>query len=262
MTCKQITQMTLTSEQILNLYKHIGYGPVDTARILVFGNEPGTAGGNNLQQSIDNLMHQYETRKLLNIDKGFSMIEIDPPPVNSTFIQFIGRLCLAVRFQDERWFSKLSSQGITVLNDYIMNSVCQEHSALINLRPFPRPTERIWPYENVSQKDYQSQFNFNRRHTQNDDLSKMRIEILKAAFDLNPKATIIGNGDKENKRAFFKTIYPGIKFEEIKYDKIITYIAVKPRKIILANYFDNRSGIKLTGLQKVYKIIISPYFMR
>ena len=54
MICKQITQMILTDNQILMLHKHIGYGPIDNARIIVFGNESGTAGEPTLQLSIEN----------------------------------------------------------------------------------------------------------------------------------------------------------------------------------------------------------------
>ena len=254
--------MILTDDQILMLHKHIGYGPIDTARILVFGNESGTAGEPTLELSIKNLIEKYKTRKLLNIGEGFSITEIDTPPVNSTFIQFIGRLCLAVRYQDTRFFGMLTPQGRNLLNNYIMNSVCREHSALINLRPFPRPTERIWPYENMLKKDYNNNYNFKRRHNQQNELTKMRIQILKDAFELNTKSIIIGSGDKENKRAFFQTIYPEIEFKEVIYDELITYITLKPKKIILTDYFDNRSGIKIAGLLKIYKLITSPFFMK
>jgi hypothetical protein len=246
--------MILTSEQILAFHKFIGFGNITTASIVIFGNEFGTAT-RSTQACISYFMNEFETKKRFNIGEGFSLIEMDPPPVSSTFLQFISRLMLALKHSDDRFFSDLTFQGKIVLNNYIMNSLYRENSAIINLRPLPQPTEQHWTYSNINEGEYHSKYNFALRNHTSDELKNMRLRILKEAFNLIAKESLVlGSGDKENKKAFFKIIYPTIQFHETKLSDLKIYYSNNPR-IILSNYFDNRT-IGLSGLKQLYHFIL------
>lgn len=248
--------MILTNEQVLALHKHIGYGPIDVAPVIIFGNEPGTAGDSaNLEQGMHNLMERFKTRKLLKIGQGFTMLEIDPPSPTSTFLQFIARLMLGLKYNEERFFDTLSNEGRVFLNNYIMNELNRTDTALINLRPFPQSTERHWYYDNISEQEYQKLYNFSLYSTVNNGYLNLRMEIMKKAFELVSSSLILGIGDKDNKKAFLKIIYPDIKFSEILLGETLKiYVSSNP-KIILSNYWDNRN-IGLSGLKHIYNYIV------
>jgi hypothetical protein len=250
--------MILTNEQKNWLYKSIGQGPVNTADLIIFGNEFGSARGKgDTESSINQFINEFKTRKLLQIADGFTVIDIDSPPVTSSFLQYISRLALALKHKDDRFFGEFSAEGKAFLNKYIMNSLYRENTAVINFRPLLQPTESQWPYENISENVYHNIFDFTVKNLHHDQLLDMRVSILKAAFDMIKKdAIVLGSGDKENKKAFFKTIYPTIQFKEEKLSETykIYHSNNIDKKIILSNYFDNRT-LGLENLELLYNFI-------
>jgi len=252
--------MILTNEQILGLHRHIGYGPIDKAHFIFFGNEPGINISKGIENSIHSLMEKYKTRKLLTIGQGFSVLEIDDPPVSSTFLQFISRFMLALRYKDDRFFESLSKEGISFLNNYIINELNRTETALINLRPFPQSTERNWHYSNVVEQEYQKLFNFTLISSHDNIYKTIRLSIMNKAFEMVKNSFIIGIGDKDNKRTFLNLMYPEIKFSEILLDgNLKIYFSKKPN-IILSNYWDTRN-IGLSGLKQIYNFINSLSFL-
>lgn len=250
--------MILTKEQAIWLHRSIGQGPIDTAKIIIFGNEFGSARGKgNTQKCIEEFINEFKTRKLLKIGDGFNVLDIDPPPVSSTFLQFISRLLLALKYKDERFFDSLTFEGHAYVNNYIMNFLYRENSAIINLRPLPQPTENHWDYENINESNYKNLYNFKSKYKGHNKFRQFRLKLLKEAFDMGKNALILGAGDKHNKKAFFEEIYPNIVFQQTVLNDIVEiYFSLDP-KIILSNYYDNRSGVRLEGLRQIYHFILN-----
>ena len=249
--------MILTNEQIELFTKCIGLGPADKASVIIFANEFGTSGGGGgTQACVSKFMGEFETRKLLQIGEGFTIIDIDPPPVSSTFLQFVSRLMLALKHQDDRFFDELTIQGRLVLNDYIMNHLYREDSVMLNIRPYPQPSEDTWCYDNIDRIGYHNNYNFSLRGHRDDKFRDIRLSILKEAFRIS-NGLILGSGDKENKKYFFQTIYPTIQFHELKLSDSykIYYSNNLEKKIILSNYFDNRT-IGLSNFKKLFHFIV------
>lgn len=250
--------MIITPEQLLWLHRSIGQGPIDKATFIIFGNEFGCARGrSDTNSSINQFINEFQTRKLLKINEGFTVLDIDSPPVTSTFLQFISRLSLALKHEDDRFFGELSNEGKTFLNNYIMSSLYRENEAVINFRPLLQSTENHWDYENISESAYYNLYDFTTKNQKSNKLKELRVNILKEAFNLIKKESfIIGAGDKNNKKAFFETIYPEIKFSEEKLsDSYTIYFSNNIKKIILSNYFDNRT-IGLGNLKLLYEFIV------
>jgi hypothetical protein len=250
--------MILNKEQAIWLHRSIGQGPIDKAQVIIFGNEFGSARGHgNTEKCIEGFINEFKTRKLLKIGDGFNVLDIDSPPVSSTFLQFISRLLLAIKYKDERFFDSLTTEGWSYINNYIMNSLYRENSAIINLRPLPQPTENHWDYENINESNYKNLYNFKSKYHGHNKFREFRLKILKQAFDMGKNALILGAGDKYNKKAFFEEIYPNITFQQIVLNDIVEiYFSPNP-KIIISNYYDNRSGVGLEGLKEIYNFVIN-----
>jgi len=249
--------MILNNEQSIFLHKFIGYGPLNKAQIVIFGNEFGAGAGlGNTELTIKRFIEEHKTKQILSINEGFTIIDRNSPPVTSTFLQFISRLLLALKYKDERFLDTLTNEGWTYLNNYIMNSLYRDNSAVINMKPFPQPTENHWCYENVNESNYMNMYNFKVKYHAPNKFRDFRLKVLKEAFDMAHDALILGAGDKFNKKSFFETMYPSIKFSQIILNDIVEIYFSKSPKIILSNYYDNRSGIKLLGLREIYRFII------
>ena len=112
--------MILTEEELLLFHKCIGTGNISTADVIIFGNEFGSAGGmgGGTQACVSKFMSEFKTKKLFQIGEGFTQLDIDSPPVSSTFLQFISRLVLALKYKDERFFGTLTSEGKIFLNNF------------------------------------------------------------------------------------------------------------------------------------------------
>jgi hypothetical protein len=233
--------------QNLLLHQYIGYGFLYKSSVIFFGNEFGTAG-TPFDDVKNNFLETTDYDNYLINPKYFS------PSIKSSFLQFVSRFILTKNSNDLTWLDeKLSKENKQILNDYILNKLYKEDSCVVNLRPLPRPSERVWIYENVNQKEYLNQWKFNNKITST-EFTKIRLDILKTTFISSPDKTILGIGDKENKKKFFEYIYPNIKFEEIKLGKHSIYYN-EERKIYLSNYFDHRCGIGISGLKLLYEFI-------
>ena len=138
-----------------------------------------------------------------------------------------------------------------------MNSLYRENSAIINLRPLPQPTENHWDYENVNENNYKNLYNFKIRYNGNNKFREFRLKILKQAFDMGKNALILSAGDKHNKKAFFEQIYPAIEFKILNLNDIVEVYFSDHPKIIISNYYDNRSGVGLRGLRQIYRFILN-----
>jgi hypothetical protein len=138
-----------------------------------------------------------------------------------------------------------------------MTRFCKENTCVFNLRPLPRPTERVWPYSNIDENEYIKNWNFVTKRPRSDDYKDIRMTSFKTGFEQIKGTIIIGIGDKENKKAFFETMY-NCQFEKL--DFINSYYN-KEHKIILSNYFDNKQGIKLSGLRNLYDFIIQSHLI-
>ena len=252
--------MILTKEQALWLHRCVATGPIDKAKVVIFGNEWGTgAGAGSTERSINRFIDEFKTRKLLKVSENFfSIIEISPPPVNSTFLQFISRLMLALKYKDERFLGALTTEGWTVLNNYIMNSLYRDDTGIINMKPLPQTTERVWDYQNINESEYSNMYNFKVKYPtyKYNNYREFRLRGIKSAFDMAKNALILGSGDKYNKMAFLQMLYPDIKFSEHKLNEDLMIYFSKFPKIIISNYYDNRSGIKLSGLKEIYHFIL------
>ena len=227
--------MILTTKEQEILIKHIGGGPIKTASILVFGNELGTAQGHTAQTFINE--------------------ELTTIPLNSSFLQFISRMALACRFNDDTYYDKLNVYQNTLLYHYMQYELYKTDTAIINLRPLPRGTGKTWPYENINEKEYYKQYNYNQSRSSCDTL---RTSILKEAFN-EVTGLILGAGDKHNKKAFFEYIYPTIKFENIKLESGLQIFVCYQPKIILSNYYSSFRGIGLSGLKEIYHFAIQNF---
>lgn len=253
MTCVQTTAMTLTTEQLELLHRCVGTGPINRASIIFFGNEFGTAAGPTLERTLT-IYESTWKQSMIPLGPGFMTLNVTSMPVSSIFLQYVSRLALAIKYEEPRFLEELSSQGKAFVNNFILNKLYRNDTAVINLRPLPRSTERIWPYTNYNEKEYLRLYNFNLKKRPSDSWSELRINTLRTTFDHAKDSLIIGVGDRDNKRAFFEYLWPDVKFEE----KILTkgtkvWVSENPR-IILSNYFSAFSGIGLKGLQDIYEI--------
>ena len=236
--------MILTSEQYRLLSSYIGYGVVNKPLICFFGNESGCA-----PMKIDDYLPMFF--KNLETMKNNTLDDIYDLPVSSIFLQFIARLMLAIEHKDEKWFGELTGPGKAFINNYIMTRFSKEDTCVFNLRPLPRPTERVWPYENINEKEYYKNWNFLTKTSRSDEFKDLRMNIFKEKFAQLNETLIIGVGDKENKKAFFEKIY------DCEFTQFSNFYYNSQHKIILSNYFDFKHGIKLTGLQTLYRFIKS-----
>jgi len=246
--------MIITDNQLEILHRCIGGGPIATASIVIFGNELGSAETGNLETTIDTFIKTWTEGPKFEFSNGFSSLNISTPPVSSTFLQFIGRMALGLKYKDERFFDTLAGPGKAFLNNYIMNELYRNETCVINLRPLPQSTERTWEYENIKEKEYYKSYNFILRRASSDLWRDIRVKALEEAFNICKNSLILGTGDKHNKKAFLEKIF-NITFETIELQNIQIFVSRNP-KIILSNYYDNYSGIKLNGLKEIYRFII------
>jgi hypothetical protein len=254
--------MILTSRQKYILNQCLGGGPLDRASVLIFGNELGTLETGNLETTINKFISDWESGRKFHAGIGFLTLNIGSPPVNSTFLQFIARLMLALNHKDERFFDKLTDEGKVFLNNYIMNELFKTDTAIINLRPLPQSTERHWGYEDIDEKEYYKMFNFMLSRSSSNPWRNLRVQNMKKAFEIafSKKCLVLGIGDKNNKKAFFEKEMK-VEFEsKMLNEDVEVYVSFNP-KIILSNYYDNRNGIRLSGLKEIYNFILENKMM-
>lgn len=252
--------MKLTDDQIKLFFQCVGAGPIDKAKIVIFGNELGTAAGaGSTEKTIEILTNDWSKHTRLSVGEGFITTEVGTLPVNSTFLQCVSRMALAIRHNEPRFFDELSGQGKALLNKYILEELYRTDTAVINLKPLPQSTERHWDYENIEESRYHNLFNFTLLRAHESPWKDLRVKILKEAFQLVKDSLILGSGDKHNKKEFLKLVYPDIQFESILLDNSIqVYISKYPR-IILSNYYSSYTGLGLKGLKVLFQYIQNNY---
>jgi len=249
--------MNLTNEQLSLLFRCVGGGPIDKAKIIVFGNELGTSeAGGNTQTTIEHFQHDWTSNPVLPVGEGFVTLKFGVLPVNSVFLQFISRMALAIRHKEDRFFDSLTFEGRAFLNNYIMNELYRTDTAVLNLKPLPQTSEKHWDYTNVNEDGYHNLFNFNLRRSQENSWKNLRLSVMKFAFEMAQNALILGSGDKKNKRAFLQLMYNNnIQFDDVILENgLEIYVSKKP-KIILSNYYSPYS-LGLDGLKQIYHYII------
>jgi len=248
--------MTLSNEQLDILFRCVGGGPIDKAKILVFGNELGTAeGGGNTEVTINKFVNDWTSKPTLKVGPGFVTTSIGQMPVNSVFLQCISRMALAIRYKEDRFFDQLTGEGRAVLNKYILEELYRTETAVINLKPLPQSTERHWDYNNVNESKYHKLFNFNLYNAPDSPWKQLRLSVMKEAFKICQNALILGSGDKHNKKTFLKLMYPEVEFEDIILENNIQIYVSKKPKIILSNYYSPYTGLGLDGLKILYHYI-------
>jgi len=240
------------------LYNNLGHGNLNTSRIIFLGNEPGLAAS-TAEQFVENLKTKVETNSVNLIGEtwrdGFLLKTEGEAPVTSVFVQFIARLMMALREKEEYWFYNLTFADRIKLNNYILTEFHKTESSTVNIRPLPRPTEDLWIYQNVSEKGYKKEFDFSIQGYERGVAPYERFMKIKKVLELSNREIIIGVGDKRNKELFFKYLYPDIEFKELIFSPHRPFLWNKEKNIVLSDYFDNRSGIKLEGLRILYQII-------
>jgi len=208
--------MILTNGQMKLLFRCVGGGPIDKAKIVVFGNELGTAeGGGSTERTIEKFKNDWTTYETLKLNEGFVPLRMGTLPVSSVFLQCISRLALAIRYKDDRFFDNLSGEGRAFLNKYILEELYRTETAVINLRPLPQPTEKHWDYDNIDENRYKKLFNFTLIKPEESLWKTYRLKILKEAFSVAKNALILGAGDRHNKKEFLKLMYENIEFRTL-----------------------------------------------
>jgi hypothetical protein len=118
------------------------------------------------------------------------------------------------------------------------------------------PTERQWIYENIDEKTYLKNFNYTLKNYKCNILSNERLINFNYFLNKVQNSIKICSGYKENKKSFFLQLNKILKKDKYQFEHVNDFYIDKNNKIIISNYFDNRSGIKLEGLNKLYKHII------
>ena len=169
------------SDKVL-LYNLLGHGNLQTSRVLFLGNEFGLAS-TTLERYLEELRNLVKNNQVNLIGKnywdGFLFNTNGEAPVSSVFVQFISRLMLALRENNEEWFYTLSFADKIKLNNYILTEFHKKESSTINIRPLPQSNESTWVYDNINQKEYYKDFNFYLDKHQRDVFSEERIEKIK-----------------------------------------------------------------------------------
>ena len=251
-----MNSIAISKEDRLLLYRYLGQGTCDK-KIIILGNEPGLAGVNDLPDMILKIRNGSVT-KGYEIGKHvpFQLSESFSHPTTSEFARFGSRLELAVTYNDPRFIGELSEQGKIAINNHIFKPISEKNSSLLNLRPLPRPTQDTWIYSNINRKEYNKEWNFGlKRHNMTPE-GMERVEGIVRFIQNVTDGIILGVGEKENKKLFFKKFFPNDEFWKINLDSHSIYYNSK-RKIILSDYFNSRNGIKLQGLKELYDFLIS-----
>jgi len=245
--------IAINKEDYNLLNQYIGQGKLN-ASLVFFGIEPGMAG-----TGWTDTLKFLKEEPHYEIGSGFLLKESYSKPTSSDFVIFTTMLYLALKNKDDKWVKDLDTLEKVEINKYINMSVQEKDVCLVNLRPLPRPTQDTWVYPDIDVKGYNRLWNFMLKGHHSDSSKEVRLSVFKQFFD-ERTGLVIGIGEKENKKKFFETIYPDIIFHKSILDNHTIYFD-PIRKIILSDYFNNRNGIKVAGLNDLYKFITSRKFI-
>jgi len=260
------SSIDISKEDTDLLYQYIGVGK-PSAKLVIFGNEPGLANS-DIFDTINKIREKSVGDKFLGggrfsgIHFSYTLLENWSHPTTSEFARYISRLALALEHKNTGFLGELTTLGKVAINEHIYKPVSEKSLALINLRPLPRPTQDTWEYSNVDKKEYNKEWNFRLKSHQMTPNGESRYFGIRD-FIRDSEGVVIGVGDKENKKAFLEKAFHWDKEFEMHKAVLDTHtIYFNPKyKIILSNYFNSRNGIKLVGLQDLYKFITTRKFM-
>jgi len=249
--------MNLSIEDWELLNNYIGAGPIDKVEVIFFGNEFGLARSNI--ENYLNFIKKFikEERHIFlekDFDEGFMLVGEKPISLNSPFVRFCSQFMLAYNNNDDRFLDRLTKKGVIYVNKYIMEEFHRVNSAVINLRPLPRPSEEHWIYDNINKNNYLRSYKFSPKQKEFDKNVKPRIENLLRAFNKAPNPLIIGTGDKWNKRNLFERVLPEVNFEEITLSTTKKILLDIKQKILLCDYFDQRV-LEIKSLKEMFNIL-------
>jgi hypothetical protein len=257
--------IAISDEEKTLLYNYLGQG-TDDKKLIIFGNEPGLAGVEDLSEMINSIRKiekVYWKTSPWNSDaeSPFLLRESFAHPTTSEFARFVSRLELAVMHRDSRFLGELSAQGQIAINEHIFKSISEKHSSLINLRPLPRPTQDTWIYSNIDKKEYNKEWNFGlKRHYITPEGAK-RAQAIKRFIDspnrYRNEGILLGVGEKEHKKIFLESLFKEYDpFIRISLDSHFIYFH-SFLNIVLCDYFNSRNGIKLRGLHELYNFLLN-----
>lgn len=259
-----MNSIDISREDRLLLYNYLGQGFIDK-KIIIFGNEPGLAGVNDLPDMIKRIKEGeiiYSDDLFGSKEFPFQLSESFTHPTTSEFARFVSRLDLAITHNEPRFLKELSVQGNVALNEHIFKPISEKNSSLINLRPLPRPTQDTWIYSNIDKKEYNKEWNFSLKRHYISPEGIRRVQGIKKLINHPVRhqnhGIVIGVGEKENKRIFFESLFKEYNesFYKINLDSHSIYFHSTLR-IILCDYFNSRNGIKLSGLKELYEFLVN-----
>lgn len=256
--------IAISDEEKTLLYNYLGQGTNDK-KLIIFGNEPGLAGVEDLSEMINSIRKiekVYWRNKQTDPEEQspFLLQESFTHPTTSEFARFVTRLELAVTYRDSRFLNELSKEGNAAINKYIFNPISEKNSSLINLKPLPRSTQDDWIYTNIDRKEYNREWNFTLKKHYISIEGINRVNAIKRFINhpvrYKKGSIVLGVGEKENKKVFFNNLFKEYEdFSKIDLESHSIYYH-STLDIILCDYFNSRNGIKLKGLQELYKFLV------
>ena len=167
----------MTEEQLRRMILFVGYGDYKNAKIIFFGNEEGLANDADLPSEIDIRCNHYYNEGICIIpndpELGFYTIiqnNGEDQYINSPMLLFQSRLMLHFNNHEVDWFQNAIDMPARFLciKEYQKLLLYKEpqpliKSALVDLRPLPRPNEGVvWPeeYEILNEHHYFQVFSY------------------------------------------------------------------------------------------------------
>lgn len=313
----------INNEQLNKLLPWFGYGHFKEADIVFWGIEEGLGGlpieavearcnvfGNDLKTWINDndwsngywdetgilgTKRLIERTKELLASKNKELPEIKQRSYQGPFLTFSSRMLLSLEKPSFPWFEKKGyyeknlhhSELWNEINNYVSKGLYNNNhkikAALIDWRPLPRPTMKVWPYEGLDQKKYDAAFNLNSKYKKNltsylagnisaENLEKdiylsmlaKRIKLLRNVIESFPFPIMLGVGAPEQKMKAIEVVFSDYNPTFTKYEfsngkrYYIADINLPNRtlKIILTLFFDNFSNcLQLDGLEELTGII-------
>lgn len=246
--------MHISAEKLLTLSKHKGYGIGNETpakvKTLIIGNESGTGNALNVEEFIKHIEGKEYLKKT---ETGSALLR-------SPFLQFSSRLVHALEDKPGQWFSPKDS--CDVWNLIQTESFFSDTAHLVDIRPLPRPTESVWPYENINQKNYLNGFNtFKSKDPVIENLIQMKVMSLRNQIQSYPNLKyIIAPGAAQMKLKFLQLVFPQIDFQKETIQtsrKNMTYfLGTRDKcKIVISPFFDSKNGIGYEGLESLYNLL-------
>jgi hypothetical protein len=246
--------MNISSKQLKTLMNHRGYGvgeeDSNKVKTLIIGNESGIGNASNVEEFIKHLEGR-EFIKKGNSEKG---------SIHSPFLQFIARIVRALEGKSGKCFAP--KDQCDVWEEIVNNEFYSESAQLVDIRPLPRPTESVWPYENIHERNYLNGFkNLKSKDEFVQKLINQKVQsIQEQIHSYKNLKHIIAPGAATMKKKFLELVFPGMKFTAIEVRtsrKTMTYYVGNTAKIkvVVCPFFDSKNGIGYEGLERVFELL-------